>query len=345
VSEVNQGFPDSRRLRNVLVTGGCGFIGSELIRQLVPLAEHITVLDNLSSGKRSNLPDPCPKSIELVVADIRDRQAYQANLRGCDAVFHLACLGLRNSIHNPLENHDVNATGTLQLLKAAQEVGVRRFVHVSSSEVYGTGRQARMDESHPTVPTTIYGAGKLAGECYARVFWEVYGLPVVVLRPFNSYGPRSHHEGDCGEVIPKFILRSMTGKPMIVFGDGQQTRDFTYVSDTAGIMIVAATAENVIGETINIGTGKEVSINQLAETVARVVERPDAKIHHRAPRPGDVRRLCADATKARELLGFEPHVSFESGLRSLKHWFDASSEPLDELLASEVEENWHKSAG
>jgi UDP-glucose 4-epimerase len=146
-------------------------------------------------------------------------------------------------------------------------------------------------------------------------------------------------------VIPKFILRSMAGKPMIVLGDGQQTRDFTYVSDTARIMIVAATAENVVGETINIGTGKEVSIKQLAETVARVVERPDAKIDHRAPRPGDVRRLCADASKARELLGFEPHVSFESGLRSLKHWFAASSEPLDELLASEVEENWHKSLG
>ena len=331
---------DRGRLGKVFLTGGCGFIGSEVARQLVPLADQITILDNLSVGKRSNLPEPSPVSIDLIVADVRDRQAYQTRLRDCDVVLHLACLGVRHSIHSPLENHDVNATGTLELLKAAHEEGVDRVVYISSSEVYGTARHTPMDESHPTMPTTVYGASKLAGECYSRAFWQTYGLPTVVLRPFNTFGPRSHHEGDCGEVIPKFILRCMAGEPLIVFGDGNQTRDYSYVSDTAGAIVAAATAEPVIGETINIGSGKEISINRLADVVARVVRRPDAEIQHRAPRPGDVLRLCADATKARMLLDYEPRISLETGLQLVKDWFADSGQSLEDLLAAEVEENW-----
>jgi UDP-glucose 4-epimerase len=163
------------------LTGGCGFIGSEVARQLVPLAERITILDNLAVGKRSNLPDPLPNSMELVVADVRNRQDYHMHLRDCDAVFHLACLGVRHSIHSPRENHEVNATGTMELLRATQAKGVGRFVYVSSSEVYGTARHTPMDESHPTIPATVYGASKLAGECYTRAFWQTYELPTVVL--------------------------------------------------------------------------------------------------------------------------------------------------------------------
>jgi UDP-glucose 4-epimerase len=328
----------------VLLTGGCGFIGSEVARQLVPLAERITILDNLAVGKRANLPEPLPDSMELVVADVRDRSSYEACLRDCDAVLHLACLGVRHSIHSPRENHEVNAAGTLELLRAAQDEGVGRFVYVSSSEVYGTARHTPMDESHPTMPATVYGASKLAGECYTRAYWQTYGLPTVVLRPFNTFGPRSHHEGDSGEVIPKFLLRCMADEPLIVFGDGEQTRDYSYVSDTAGAIAAAATAPSVVGETINIGAGKEISINRLADLVTRVVQRPDAEIQHRAPRPGDVLRLCGDAAKARSLLGYEPRVSLEDGLRLLKDWYAGCGQSLDDLLAAEVEENWRVAA-
>lgn len=332
------------RMGKVLLTGGCGFIGSEVARQLVPLADRIMILDNLAVGKCANLPEPLPNSMELIVADVRDRPSYEDRLRDCDAVFHLACLGVRHSIHSPRENHEVNATGTLELLRAAQNADVGRFVYVSSSEVYGTARQTPMDESHLTMPATVYGASKLAGECYARAFWQTYGLPTVVLRPFNTFGPRSHHEGDSGEVIPKFLLRCMAGEPLIVFGDGEQTRDYSYVSDTAGAIIEAATAPSVVGETINIGSGKEISINRLADLVTRVVRRPDAEIQHRAPRPGDVLRLCGDATKARSLLGYEPRVSLEDGLRLVKDWFADCGQSLDDLLAAEVEENWRVAA-
>lgn len=332
------------RLGKVLLTGGCGFIGSEVARQLVPLAEQITVLDNLAVGRRENLPDPLPETMELVVADVRDPAGFESHLRGCDAVLHLACLGVRHSIHSPRENHEVNATATLELLRAAQVASVERFVYVSSSEVYGTARHAPMDEMHPTMPTTVYGSSKLAGECYTRAFWQTYGLPTVVLRPFNAFGPRSHHEGDSGEVIPKFLLRSMAGKPMIVFGDGEQTRDYTYVSDTAGAILAAVTAPAAVGETINIGSGKEITINRLAELVRQVVDRPDAEIQHRAPRPGDVLRLCGDAAKAHTLLGYQPQVSLESGLQQVRDWFANCGRSLEELLAGEIEENWRAAA-
>src|SRR5262249_19571733 len=160
---------------------------------------------------------------------------------------------------SPAVNHEVNATATLRLLSAAQGIGVKRFVYVSSSEIYGTARWVPMTEDHPAFPMTVYGASQLAGECYTRAYWPTYGFPTVVVRPFNAFGPRSHHEGDCGEVIPKFLLRCLAGRPLIIFGDGSQTRDFTYVADTARGIMLAGLAPDTIGETINLGTGREVT--------------------------------------------------------------------------------------
>src|SRR5208283_3408103 len=175
--------------------------------------------------------------------DIRNGPRMAELLRDIDLVFHLACLGVRHSIHAPEENHEVNASATLKLLSAARSAGVRRFVYVSSSEVYGTARHVPMTEQHPTFPMTAYGASKLAGECYTRAFYETYRFPTVVVRPFNAYGPRCHHEGDCGEVIPKFLLRCLVGQPLMVFGDGRQTRDFTFVADTAAGILAAGTSD------------------------------------------------------------------------------------------------------
>ena len=217
----------------VLVTGGAGFIGSEVVYQLAIEGAKVVTVDSLVNGHRQNLEGLPESQVELVVADIRDTQQMAQTMRGVDIVFHLACLGVRHSIHSPRENHEVNATATLGLLREARAAAVKRFVHVSSSEVYGTALWVPMTEEHPTYPETVYGASKLGGECYTRAFYRTYGYPTVVVRPFNTYGPRSHHEGDSGEVIPKLMLRCIAGRPVVAFGDGNQTRDFTYVSDIA----------------------------------------------------------------------------------------------------------------
>ena len=330
----------------VVVTGGAGFIGSELVRQLAARGEHVVVVDNLVNGKRENLADVLSPHVKLRVTDIRDLDTLMPLLRETRTVYHLACLGVRHSVHSPHENHEVNATATLQLLAAARHADVPRFVYVSSSEVYGgvrwapTIRWEQMTEDHPAFPCTVYGGSKLAGECYARAYFRTYGYPTVVVRPFNAYGPRSHHEGDSGEVIPKFLLRCLAGRPMVVFGDGTQSRDFTYVSDTAHGILLAGEHQLAVGETINVGSGSDVTINDLTQLVATVAGRPNAVVEHDRPRPGDVNRLVADVGRARELLGFEPEVSMSEGLQRLLQWYRDQNKTPEELLEQEIVRNW-----
>lgn len=327
--------------KRILITGGAGFIGSELVRQiLVQETKQVIVVDNLVNGRQENLKELPTEKFELVVADIRDSERMAKLMSGIDIVFHLACLGVRHSIHSPYENHEVNATATLELLRAAKAAEVSRFIYVSSSEVYGTARWVPMTEEHPTFPMTVYGASKLAGECYAKAFYETYGYPTVVVRPFNSYGPRCHHEGDSGEVIPKFLLRRMAGKPMVVFGDGTQSRDFTYVSDTARGIMMAGFTDSAVGQTINLGSGFEIAINDLAQEIASIVEQPDIGLIHDEPRPGDVLRLYAETTKAYKLLGFKPQVSLREGLIKLRNWYLRLGQSPELLLENELVRNW-----
>ncbi len=328
----------------VIVTGGAGFIGSELVAQLVASGHHVTVIDNLVNGKRENLAELPADRVTLVERDIRDTGALVSHLKAASRVFHLACLGVRHSLHSPIENHEVNATATLHLLMAAREAGVPRFVYVSSSEVYGTARWVPMTEEHPTYPCTVYGASKLAGECYTRAFWASHAYPTTVVRPFNTYGPRCHHEGDSGEVIPKFLLRCLAGKPMVVFGDGTQTRDFTYVSDTARGIILAGESETAIGRTINLGNGREIAIGDLAGEIARAAGRPDATVVHDRPRPGDVLRLYADMSLAGQLLDYAPTVGFADGLSRLRAWYERRGVSPEALLEEEIVHNWQVEA-
>ncbi|HMO11878.1 MAG TPA: NAD-dependent epimerase/dehydratase family protein, partial [Actinotalea sp.] len=228
----------------VLVTGGAGFIGSHLVDEL--LTNHdpaaVVVIDNFATGHRANLERLGQDDrLELVEADLRDDDAREAAVRGADVVMHLACLGVRHSLRDPWENHEVNAGATLRLLETARAAKVDRFVHVSSSEGFGTAQYAPMDEVHPTWPETVYGASKLAGEAYARAAYRTHGMPTVVARPFNTFGPRSHFEGDSGEVIPRTIVRALCGLPPLVYGSGEQTRDFMHVSDTARGLAALAT--------------------------------------------------------------------------------------------------------
>lgn len=327
----------------VIVTGGAGFIGSELTRQLCEKHKaKVIVIDNLVNGVKENLADLTDKGCELSVVDIRDVDKVTHLMKGVSIVFHLACLGVRHSIHSPRENHDVNATASLTLLEIALKQGVDRFVYCSSSEVYGTARTVPMTELHPTFPMTVYGSAKLAGESYTLSYYRTYGLPGVVVRPFNAYGPRSHHEGDCGEVIPKFMLRCMAGRPMVIFGDGRQTRDFTYVSDTAHSLILAATSNETVGETINIGQGCEITINDLAAEVRKTLGKPDAPLQYDDQRQGDVLRLFADTTKARALLGYAPSVTLGDGLGRLRDWYASLPQSPEELLKKEWVRNWHR---
>jgi len=331
---------------SVIVTGGAGFIGSELVRQLASRGERVVVIDNLVNGKRENLADISSRHVVLSVTDIRDLDTLMPYLRSARTVYHLACLGVRHSIHSPHENHEVNATATLQLLAAARDADVPRFVYVSSSEVYGgvrwapTMRWEQMTEDHPAFPCTVYGGSKLAGECYARAYYRTYGYPTVVVRPFNTYGPRSHHEGDSGEVIPKFLLRCLAGRPMVIFGDGTQSRDFTFVSDTAHGILLAGDHPLAVGETINLGSGSEVTINDLAQRVAMELGRPDAEIVHDRARPGDVSRLVADVTRARTLLGYESRVSLSEGVQRLLQWYRDQGKTPEQLLEQEILHNW-----
>jgi UDP-glucose 4-epimerase len=220
---------------------------------------------------------------------------------------------------------------------------VERFVYVSSSEVYGTAKWAPMTEDHPTFPCTVYGASKLAGECYTRAYYEAYGYPTVVVRPFNTYGPRSHHEGDSGEVIPKFLLRSLVGRPMVVFGDGTQSRDFTYVSDTAAGIILAGEHAAAVGRTINLGSGAEVTINALADRIAALVG-ARAVVERIESRPGDVLRLYADVTAAQSLLGYTSRVSLADGLAQLLAWYRQQPKTPEQMLEEDVVRNWQAPA-
>ena len=329
--------------RRCVVTGGAGFIGSSLARLLLKSGADVVVYDNLATGAAANLD--CQEEIgrvpEVVWGDVRDGERLARVLREGDTLFHLACLGVRHSIHSPFENEDVNARGTMTVLAAARKAKVRRVVHVSSSEVYGTARSVPMTEDHPTDPHTVYGSSKLAGECYARSFYRCYGLPAVVMRPFNSYGPRSHFEGDSGEVLPRFVLRAVTGHSLVIFGDGTQTRDLTHVYDTALAIALAGVAENVEGRTFNAGSGSEITINALAEIVRKVVEKPDLPIEHVESRPGDVLRLMADSSEAERALGFRPAVAAEAGIADLVARFRAIPLAQAERLASRMSvKNW-----
>jgi UDP-glucose 4-epimerase len=327
------------RQKTILITGGAGFIGSHLVDALAGC--RVRVLDDFSTGCQRNLAHHGGNAdVEIIRGDVRDPATVCRALDGVEVVFHLACRGVRHSIGHPQENHEVNAGGTLVVLEAARRARVQRFVHVSSSEVYGTARCVPMDESHPTYPETVYGAAKLAGECYARAYHQTYGLPSVIVRPFNNFGPRSHHEGDAGEVIPRFVVWALAGRPPVIFGDGQQTRDFIYVEDTAYWLTRVAECDALVGRTLNLASGRETSVRELADVVYEAVGNGRIPPQFLPPRPGDVRRHLAGIDAARHLLQFEPRTTLRDGVRKLVAYFRAMPGGVSPLLEQTATTNW-----
>lgn len=325
--------------KRILVTGGAGFIGGHLVEALAR-NNRVTVLDDFSVGTEENLGRTGP--VEVIRADVCDRSTMRAAVREADVVFHLATVCLRVSLSDPVRCHLVNDVGTLEVLLAARDCGVERFVYVSSSEVYGSARWTPMDEDHPTFPTTPYGASKLAGEAMTFSFQHTYGLPAVVVRPFNTYGPRSHADGPSGEVIPRFVRSALADRPLVVFGDGLQTRDFTWVEDTVRGIVLAAGCDELLGDCVNIARGEEISVLRLAQLITRLTA-SRARIVHLDGRPGDVRRHCAGVDRARDVLGFDAAVGIEDGVGRYIDWVKSR---LDHGAGSGGEEvtNWAPTA-
>lgn len=334
---------DELSSKRCLVTGGAGFIGSHLVDKLMAAGCHVRVLDNLANGKTENIRHHLSSPrFQFEQGSIVDPLDVSRAMQGIDLVFHLACLGVRHSLHHPFENQRVNGEGTLLLLDAAYRLGVKRFIYCSSSEIYGSAQFVPMPETHPTEPCTIYGASKLAGEAYARAYHTTYGLETVIIRPFNTYGPRSHHEGDAGEMIPKSIVRALNGEDILIFGDGKQTRDFTFVEDTATGLVEAAQSDSMIGATLNIGSNFEISIKDLALLLHTLVGNDKAEVKYVTDRPGDIYRLYADPSQFFSLCNWSPQTDFETGLKKTIDFFRLHPSGLQGLLDDENGVNWSK---
>jgi UDP-glucose 4-epimerase len=325
----------------VLVTGGAGFIGSHLTDALLADGCQVIVLDDFSSGDPANL-ELAKKTgrLRVIEGSVLDEASLAKAMNGVTNVFHLAVQCVRKSIGNPIENHHVNATGTLLALEAARRARVGRFVYCSSSEVYGNCGGDRLHEDlTDCAPVTVYGAAKLAGEYYSKAYYQTYGLQTVVVRPFNAYGPREHDQGDLAEVIPRFVIRVLNGLPPVIFGDGSNGRDFTYVTEIAAGLLLAAGCDALVGRIVNLAYGRMITIADVAAAVARACGRPDLVAQYESPRPGDVIALQADTSRARELLNFRAAINFDRGLQMYLQWF-RSRYPDPSLLLEDRLQNW-----
>jgi UDP-glucose 4-epimerase len=298
-----------------LVTGGAGFIGSHLVEALVHRGDTVRVLDNLSTGRLENL-EAVRERIELIEADLTDLDAVRAATRDVEVVFHQGALAsVPRSVADPLATHQACATGTLHVLMAAREAGARRVVYAASSSAYGKSERLPKRETDPTLPLSPYAVAKLAGEQYCAAFSVVYGLETVRLRYFNVFGPRQPPDSAYAAVIPLFIRAMLAGRRPVIHGDGQQSRDFTFVEDVVQANLKAAEAPGVSGKVYNIACGGRTSLLELA---ARINALLGTEIHptHDDPRPGDVRHSQADIGRARSELGYLPRYDLEEGLRS-----------------------------
>lgn len=310
--------------KNILVTGGAGFIGSHLCDGLLDKgAAKVVCLDNFFLGKMENIQDALKHdNFILYRDDARNFGVVQAVLEKekIDVVFNLATIALNYSFFNPFDAYMVNVQIANTLLELLKMKAYKTLIHVSSSEAYGTAQYSPMDENHPTNPTTPYAAGKAAADLMVHSFSKVLDLDISIIRPFNNYGPRQNAEGSLAAIIPKTAKAIKEGGKPIVEGDGEQTRDFIYVSDTVKGLILAYEKEESRGQIINLGSGREISVKKLLDTICRYMGYT-GEYEKRPARKSDVRRLCACSKKAKQILGFEPKVSFEEGINKTLDWY------------------------
>ncbi len=303
-----------------LVTGGAGFIGSHLVERLVGEGASVRVLDDFSTGKRANLA-PFLSRIELIEGDIRAAETCARACQGVEVVFHEAALpSVPKSLADPVTTHDVNVNGTLHLLVAARDAGVRRFIYAASSSAYGETPTLPKVETIPPEPLSPYAVQKLLGEQYCQVFSRCYGLQTLSLRYFNVFGPRQDPTSQYAAAIPAFVTAILRGEPPVVYGDGEQTRDFTYVDNVVEANLLAAAAKRTQGEVLNIACGEHVSVNRVIREINRLLRR-DVQPRYAPARPGDIRDSWADIGRARRMLDYHPTVSFGEGLSRAIDWY------------------------
>ena len=318
---------------NYLVTGGAGFIGSNIVEALVRQGKSVRVLDNCATGKLSNL-EGIINQIEFIQGDIQDLSVVRETVKDVDYVLHQAALpSVARSVDNPIATNEVNVTGTLNVLVAARDANVKRVVYASSSSAYGNSPVLPKREDMPANPISPYAISKYAGEQYCRVFYSLYGLETVVLRYFNVFGPRQSPNSQYAAAIPIFINALLESKPPTIFGDGEQSRDFTFIENVVQANLLAChekstsplRAKDAAGEVFNIACGKRTAVNDLAGTIKNLLDSPLEPVHGEA-RKGDVRHSLADITRARRILGYEPKVDLETGLRKTIEWMKALGE-------------------
>ncbi len=303
-----------------LVTGGAGFIGSHLVEALVRRGDRVRVLDNFLTGKPENLA-ALEGRIEIVDGDIRDWDVIRQACRDIEVVFHEAAVpSVPRSVNEPQLNHEINVNGTFNVLMAARDAGVRRVVYAASSSAYGeVGTDAKLEEQLPS-PLSPYAVAKLVGEYYCQVFTRVYGLETVALRYFNVFGPRQDPSSPYSGVISKFVTSLLAGKEPVIFGDGEQSRDFTYVANVVEANLRAAESRAAVGEVINVGMQQRTTLNHLLAELQRVIG-TELTPQYELPRPGDIRHSLADLTKAHKLLGYQPAIDLAEGLRLTVGWY------------------------
>jgi UDP-glucose 4-epimerase len=303
-----------------LVTGGAGFIGSSICRKLVAQGCFVRVVDNLLTGKKSNLADVIDK-IEFIEADMGESEVAQSAVKDIDVVLHQGALpSVPLSVEDPASTHKHCVDATFTLLLAARDAGVKRFVYAASSSAYGDAPTSPKTETMPTSPLSPYAVGKLVGEYYCSVFSGVFGLETIALRYFNVFGPRQDPKSQYAAAIPAFVTAILKDRPPTIYGDGEQSRDFTYIDNVVSANLLAAGAKQTNGEVINIACGQAVTVNEIIAMINKLLGKSVKPIYTDA-RAGDVKHSLADITAARNLIGFEPIVSFSEGLQLAIDWY------------------------
>jgi nucleoside-diphosphate-sugar epimerase len=305
-----------------LVTGGAGFIGSHIVERLVGEGARVRVVDNLSTGHSTRLNRLLP-TIEFIEGDLDDHAIARRAVDGVDYVLHQAAIpSVQRSIRDPITSNRANVTATLNLLESCRKNGVRRIVYAASSSVYGNTAVLPKQEDMPANPLSPYALQKFVGERYARLYHELFGLETVSLRYFNVFGPSQDPQSEYSAVIPKFIDKLLNGETLTIFGDGEQSRDFTYVDNVVEANLLALNATGAAGKVCNIGCGTRISLNQLVAILEKYIGRK-ARVEYRPARPGDVRDSQADITRAKSILGYSPQIPIEDGLSKTIEWFRA----------------------
>jgi len=314
-------------MQKYLVTGGAGFIGSNITKKILEQGDFVRVADNFSTGRRENIKEFLNNpNFELLEGDLTNPEVAAKAVKGMDFVLHQAAIpSVQRSVEDPLTSNNANINGTLNMLLASRDAKIKRFVYAASSSAYGDNPQLPKKEDMPVMPVSPYALQKYAGERYCQIFWRLYGLPTICLRYFNVFGPKQDPNSQYSAVIPKFIKALMKAEPPVIYGTGEQSRDFTFVDNVADINLLSAKAEKGFGEVFNVGCGEQISLNQLLDFLKDILK-SDIKAEYKEARLGDVMHTRADVSKAGEFLNYTPKIGTKQGLIKTVEWYKSNGQ-------------------